>query len=287
MTDNTLFYFVFLSQIILISYYFPRKIMNRMKVIMKTYPSSDYPKLYPVSPEQNRMWLKVFKVMNQFILFAGFIFILVIGRWDFSSEGEIDQIIPFGFCVFQLLPFMLMELSGFAYFKLMRRLNKRTKRQADLNPRNLFSFISPAIVGFAVLTNVLCVLFYLYLEQFQFGFGDSAFVILVTLILSNSLFAVIIFKNLQGKKLDPHQSSEDRSTAISITVKSLVFMSIGGSVFLILIGGVEKFSFDYLEASMMSLYWQFVMLMNLGSLRQKFKLESINFNVYKEDVSAV
>ena len=47
MPDNTLFYFVFLSQIILLSLYFPRKMLSRIKYVFKTYPPSEYPKLYP------------------------------------------------------------------------------------------------------------------------------------------------------------------------------------------------------------------------------------------------
>jgi len=49
MPDNILFYFVFLGQIILISFYFARKILSRMRYVVKTYPQSKYPKLYPVS----------------------------------------------------------------------------------------------------------------------------------------------------------------------------------------------------------------------------------------------
>ena len=43
--SNNLFYIVFLGQILLISYYFPRKLLERMQYVLETYPPAAYPKL--------------------------------------------------------------------------------------------------------------------------------------------------------------------------------------------------------------------------------------------------
>ncbi|VAW45429.1 hypothetical protein MNBD_GAMMA02-169, partial [hydrothermal vent metagenome] len=47
MTNLTLFYVVFITQILLLSIFFPGKILQRMRIIQKKYPKSTYPKLYP------------------------------------------------------------------------------------------------------------------------------------------------------------------------------------------------------------------------------------------------
>ena len=47
MSIHILFYALFLSQIILISYYYPKQIIKRIDGVLKNYPPEDYPKLYP------------------------------------------------------------------------------------------------------------------------------------------------------------------------------------------------------------------------------------------------
>ncbi len=53
----TLAYFVFyavvLSQVLLLSFYLPRMIHNRVRQVIKEHPPSEYPKLYPV---QEAVW---------------------------------------------------------------------------------------------------------------------------------------------------------------------------------------------------------------------------------------
>jgi len=49
MQEQLIFYVVFLSQILLISFYFPRKVLQRIRFIVETYPPSTHPRLYPVS----------------------------------------------------------------------------------------------------------------------------------------------------------------------------------------------------------------------------------------------
>ncbi len=50
--SNNLFYVAFLSQIFLMSYYFPNKLLARMRHVLTTYPPAAYPKLYPKPIEQ-------------------------------------------------------------------------------------------------------------------------------------------------------------------------------------------------------------------------------------------
>ena len=285
MPHNILFYFVFLSQIILVSSYFPRKLLGRMKSVLETYPPSKYPKLYPKPIEVYETGQRNYRIMNQIILVAGFILMIAVGLWDYSSDGTVSDLFPFFYFMVQVIPLMLMEISGFAYFKLMRKVDLRTRRMAELQPRRLFDFISPTIFGVAIFMNIACILFYLYIDQFQFHWGSDAFVISITLIAMNTLFAGIIYWNLSGKKLDPYQSSKDRIRQIEASVRSLVFVSIGASIFIIITAVINQFNLDYLEPSIMSLYLQLIALASVGTTLRALRIEDIDFDVYKEDVS--
>ena len=94
MPDNILFYFVFLSQIILISFYFPRQMLKRMKYVLATYPPAKYPNLYPKPSEYYEKVQRYYKNSNLFILLVGLFFMAVLlgsGRtfpfWSRTMRG--------------------------------------------------------------------------------------------------------------------------------------------------------------------------------------------------------
>jgi len=72
-----LFYLVFLSQVLLISFYFPRKILGRVKHVVENYPPSAYPRLYPVSLDVAKKAERTYWNMNLFALLAGIALVLV------------------------------------------------------------------------------------------------------------------------------------------------------------------------------------------------------------------
>ena len=216
---------------------------------------------------------------------AGFILLFAAGLWDKSSDGRVSDLLPFVYFMVQVIPLMLMEVSGFAYFKLMRKADSRTRRKAELHPRRLFDFISPTMFGAAIVMNIACIFYYLYIDQFQLYWGSDTLVISIALIAMNSLFAGIIYWNLYGKKQDPYQSVKDRIRQIENTVKSLVFVSIGASIFIMVTAGINEFDLDYLEPSIMSIYLQLIALVSVGATLRTLRIEDINFDVYKEDVS--
>lgn len=281
MTDNILFYPVFLCQIFLISFYYPTEIFNRLDEVFNKYPSDEYPRLYVKSPESYTKKLQKFKVINHLILIVGILLLVTIGIGDYLTEGSINQNIPFLYFIIQVLPFMILEYSGFAYFKLMRKADLRTTRRAELNPRRLFNFISPAVLGFAIFLIISCILIFYSMYQFQFHPTNATFIITITLILSNVLYGGVIYWNIYGKKLNPYQASKDRMNHIEVTVKSLVFMSIVASLFLIINGVVENYHLEYLESTIMSIYLQLIIFIGLGAALRSLRLENIDFEVYR------
>ncbi|KAA3613120.1 MAG: hypothetical protein D8M58_12490 [Calditrichaeota bacterium] len=284
MLENILFYFVFLGQILLISYYYPKQILIRISYVLKTFPPEEYPKLYPKHPDYYKAGQLIYKIINFIILAIGLIVIVVIGVWDNSSVGKVSEAIPIAYFFLQMIPLLLMEISGFAYFKMMRKADMRTTRKANLQPRNLFDYVSSVAVSFAFILIVACIAFFYSLYGFSFDFENKTFVIVLSLVFSNLIFAGIIFWNLYGKKLDPHQAVEDRMRQVEVTIKSLVYMSIVASIFLIAIKAIDEFNLDYYEPVLMSFYLQFIMFIGLGSLLRNQRLEDMNFDVYKKDV---
>jgi hypothetical protein len=281
MPDNIYFYIIFLSQIILISFYYPMQIVNRMQNVLEKYPPSEYPKLYlkPVEFYENRQ--RLYKQINLIIMLFGFLLLFGIIYRDYQMERNLDETIPVIYFMFQTFPLIIMELSGFRYFKLMRKADLRTTRKAVLLPRRLFDFVSPAMVSIAIFFNIATIIYSYILNNYEL-LGDTL-VIILSLSLSNALYAGIIYWNLYGKKQDPYQDGVDRRKQIDATIKSLVSMSIVAAIFLATTLTLNKFAIEILEPIIMSVYLQVIVVIGLGLMLRKLKLENINFEVYKVD----
>ena len=282
-SEEVLFYIAFISQILLISVYFPKKIMSRVERILNDYPIEKYPKLYVKSPDYYRLGNTIYKVFNGVIIAIG-VFILVLVTIEQVADEGVTMIFSVVFFFLQMLPIFVLEMSGFSHYKQMRKMNTNPTRKADIKLRGLFDFVSPRLFIFAVVCNVACVLFYIYLEPFYLDVESDSFVIFVTLLLSNLLYAVIIRFNINGKKLDPYQASEDRTRITKNTVRSLVILSIIASLFLMVNEGVQQFELDSLKTLCISGYLQLIAWLSLGGMLKNSELADINFDVYKKDV---
>jgi len=282
MPDNILFYIVFISQIFLVSYYFPSKILQNFKRAITQYPPEKYPKLYMKSADYYQLGATIYRILNHIIILIGLVILFSIAYEDYSNNYEIESGFAAIYFFVQMIPAFLMEISSFSYYKQMRKANVKTTRTAVINQRHLFDFVSAKLVALAVITNVGCFLFFLYLEPFEINVKSDSFVILMTLILSNLLYAVIIRFNINGKKLDPHQDSSDRLRQTKITVSTLVIMSIVASVFLAVNEGINRFELDHLKAVFMSFYLQLIAAMSLASTLKVGNVDKINFDVYRD-----
>ena len=162
MSIHILFYALFLSQIILISYYYPTQIIKRIDGVLKKFPPKDYPKLYPESLDNVITGKKRYQLLNQIILIIGLVLmgIYAVMSSDYEGNQKFAEGLPLMFGMIQFIPFMLLEISSFRQFKLMREANKSTSRTAGLSPRKLFDYVSPISkwVSFSsFVSNVSCV----------------------------------------------------------------------------------------------------------------------------------
>jgi hypothetical protein len=57
------------------------------------------------------------------------------------------------------------------------------------------------------------------------------------------------------------------------------------SVFFVTAAADDMFDINYLDAVVMSVYFQGVVLLSIGNILRNVKVEDIDFDVYKEDVA--
>jgi hypothetical protein len=281
METNYLAYVVFLSQLMLLSYYYPKKIGTRIKQLLQDYPASSFPKLYPRSEAKLLAGYLVFQYINWGVLLIGalgFGWVIYAVEFDIKSTAQLAYV-PLVLGLIQAIPYMLLELSNYQQLKVMRALNNQSRRHAELAPRNLFSFISPAKVLSAVVLFITCAVSMLYFEHFTLS--KELIVLLSAMLLSNGLFVFVTINLLYGKKMDPHQSAADRAKMIRANLHSFVYTSILISVYFILNKSVDAFNWQHIEIIFNSLYWQLVIFLSIGALLRGASLDTINFDVYR------
>jgi len=276
---NTVFYAIFLSQVLLISVYVPRKILSRLRHVIEKYPPSTYPKLYPVPVDVVEKGLRTYRIMNLPVLLIGLLLALV-GVFSPSEEmlrWDSQSVLMFYFLL-QVCPLMLVERSGFKYFRLMRKANSRTTRKAELHPRRLFDFVSPTLVSMAIFSYIVVILLVLYFIRHPFpGFAGPINIVMITAV--NILFAGIVVKNLYGKRGDPHQAHADRLRGIAIAVKMMVLTSIVVNVFLAIVFVLPALNLRDLGDLFQMLFFQLCVVIGSRTLR----IDNIDFEVYKDD----
>ncbi len=289
--NNLLFYAAFLGQIILISYYIPGQIMKRMQYVCDHYPPKQYPKLYPQSIEKYKIGQWVYKVVNRVIVMLGFVIlfaiIFVVDHSTFADDGFISEFWPAAYGAIQFLPPIFLELSAFGQLKLMRKANMSSTRTAQLRPRRLFDFISPQLFGLTIVMYLATIVIDLYVHDFIVEWTHDTVQRAMVLSVTNLLLVALAAWLLHGQRLNPHQSFEDRSRHIRTSLSSFLYISIAMSVFFIVQAIDDVYDIDYLNATLLSVYFQVIVLLSLGHVLRSQRVEDMNFDVYKENGTAV
>ena len=276
MPEHMLFHVAFLCQVLLVSFYFPRVILRRMKYVFETYPPSTHPKLYPRPIEYYEGARRKYRITNLRILLAGLLLLAVL--LVYPRSGEWDHVIAWWYFFVQFLPVMLLDVSSLREFRLMRSVSLRTTRSAELRPRRLFDFVSPTMIGVAIITYIAFVVLVVYIRQFDFPwFGGYVNIVVVTM--ANLGFAGVIFRIIYGRKLNPHQAHEDRMRYMETIVQVLVFMSFAATMFIALIIVLAALELRSFQPVAQSVYFQVVAVICL----QAYRIDVNDFEVYRED----
>ena len=275
MNIDLLLYIVLFSQIMFLSYYYPRRMLIRIHTIFKNYPPNEFPKLYPESIEKYKKLAKRYQFMNHLMIGLGIGLIL----WFYVTprSGEWDQAIVFWYFMIQFIPNIGIELWAMKYHNAMRLLNQNAQKEAVLQPRRLTDFASKNLLGAVFVIYIIFVGYVAYLDQFDYPwFGGY----LNVLIISGTFlfFGLIIYRALYGKVKNPHQSYEDRVINIQTLVRQILSMAIAVMLYAMLQISLKVFGLESFKAISISLYFHVIGFLSM----QWPRLDFINFDVYKD-----
>jgi len=277
MWDNYLLYMVFIGQIIVLSFYFPRKILGVINTSMQQHPRDAYPKLYLLEEKVIKGKLNLFNIYNSLVMMIG-LTILAVSIINNSDDliGWDDQSVLLCFLMLQHLPLLYLGTQGVDYLKLMREQNTSEQRIADLKPRKLFDFVSMPFICTAVFSYGLCVATILYFVQYPFdGFAGLVNILGVTALYAGLGFAIYI--KLYGKKHNPLQTGQDRSFETTIVIKILILTAICSSLYLAISLILASMNLRELGNIIYSLYIQIFVFY----VYQVMKFERVDYSVYK------
>jgi len=274
MNIDLLLYIVLFSQIMFLSYYYPRRMLIRINTIFKNYPPIEFPKLYPESIDKYKKSAKRYQIMNHLIMVLGFG--LIVWFYVTPRTGGWDQVIVFWYFMIQFIPNLGVELWSKSTHKNMRLLNQDAQKEAALEPRRLTDFVSKEFLGTVFAVYVIFLGFTVYINQSNYPwFGGY----LNVLIISGCylFFGLIIYKALYGKVKNPHQSYEDRKIDIQTIIRQVLSIAIAVTLYAMVQISMKAFELESFKAISLSLYFHVIGFLSM----QWPHLDFINFDVYK------
>lgn len=285
------FYLTFAGQIYLLSIHYPNQLAKRISFVLKNYPPSEYPKLYPsgfttLAAGARAGRLTVFRRYNQLVaLLGGAILVAMLASgYRPAAEGG-DEIFVMLYFFLQTVPFIVIAISEFRSYKLMHKAFQNKRRSAELRPRRLFDFVSPAYVVAAVVLFVAWVSFYVVSAGALATWTVEKYATLILISGMNLAYIAIVWKAVSGTKLDPYQAYSDQVKTIESTTKTMVFSSIMISLFLILTQGADEYGLEVFDPPLVSFYMQLCVVMGMGLTMRLTKIEDVDFSVYRADAA--
>ena len=292
--EAILFLLVFSSQVLLISWFYPRRVVGQMWEVLRKYPPSTHPKLYPLPIEYYERRLRNCARLNHAIVAAGFLIVaaLVLGtfasEWNgaivtpWSTSGEWDAAIVTPFFVVQMAGFVYLQLSDMKHRKAMAAAAPPRVRTTELRPRRLLDLVSPTMLVAAALVYIAFIAFALYYRRFEFPwFTAAGNIILVTAM--NLLLATSIGFILRARRSDFHQAHQDRLNVLRVMVRALLGLGIAIplaiAAMLLVKGLVDP---DFLEPVVNSLYVQIIALAMFWPSFH-YRSDKTDFDVYRRD----
>jgi len=290
MSQIILYYLIFVSQIFVISHYYPNKVLKRMRFITTSYPPTDYPKLYPHAccPEGAKRGsersIKRYRSLNLMAIFVGAALLGFAAMQGYVPDGKSDMVVLVSFTMVQFIPMFYLEISEFKSFKKMRQNNKASTRTAGLKPRRLFDYISPVVGGVAGLLVIAALWLNMHFNAYDL---EDSLPTIAAIVGVHLYFAGVVWYMMHGKKMNPHQDNKDREMHIEGIVKMATFTSIMISLFLLATELIRFYSLDAWETVSLSIYFQLLAVFGLGTMLNTYKVEDTNFEVYRADIAKV
>jgi hypothetical protein len=213
-----------MSQIIVISYYFPRRLMILAK--SASYPASHSSELESKSDINGR--LRRFAILNNVMIVIGLIVLVLFLSLDlFESVTAVMATIGI-FFLLQLSPLAISGVSNLISDLRSAAFQRDQPQDAPPSSSNLFVSVSPLLVG----TAVALFLTYLIIELIRWnGEVNTQLLKIGIFTVSNLFVAVVIARNLNAVKrgTDTDEEAIKRYQDLKRTIPALVIISIGVS----------------------------------------------------------
>ena len=277
MQQTTLFYLVFLLQIITISVLIPWWVNSRLRQMIQAHPPTEYPKLHPVTQQRRQSVISTFLLINGLVMAIGLAMLAhlfwstqtdLLG-WD--NQGGLTL-----YFLMQYTPFLYLGSQGIKHHQMMRQLNTNPQRSARLQPRKLSDHVSSiwfALITITLLGHIATVVF---MTQNPFPGFAGYWNILFTVGL-NAFFMVLIQTQIKGRKTDPYQSHHDRIQQQRLICQLLILGWLLANLFLTINMWLAKWDIRDWNLIVQSLYFTTIALI----MSQTNVQEPDDYSVYQ------
>ncbi|MCF6292424.1 MAG: hypothetical protein L3J04_03410 [Robiginitomaculum sp.] len=287
-----LFYIVFLSQIYLLSIYFPGQLAKRVRQVLSKYPPDKYGKLYPPPFDYFASREGVSRVRNwQLLNFAiaglglGILLAAVLSGYQPDPMGG-DEIFVLAYAMIQFVPLFMAEIMTAKWFSRMRQEYAGRPKSAELQPRKLWDVVSPLNLFLAL--GIYLAMAAWFLQQHM---GESergaTLITLFGLGAMNLGYFLLLLHRVHGRKNDPYKSHADQLHELKLLASILVISSIAASTILVLTDMADMFVLEVFDPVLISVFAQFCAVFSIGLGFSKTTIEDIDFEVYREDAGPV
>lgn len=285
MPSTIIFYTVFISQILILSYYIPKKFIARMRYVYETYPPAEYPRMYPKDNVYYEKYQHRYGVVNKLILILGFVIIIASELTGLELKYKVGQTIVFVYAMLQFMPIITLEISEHKRLKLMREMKVKTTRSAGLKPRGFLDFISPALLVSAIFMLIAAITVDFWTHDFNFSWSIDVYEGPIIILLGNVYFMVMVGWQIYGKKKDPYLTEPDRERQMKIVSTVAGGTSIAVSLFFTATAFGNVYDISTYETSIFSLYFQLLGFFAFSIILEAKNLTDMDFSVYKENSS--
>lgn len=258
MPYSTLFLLVFISQISMISFYYPRKLMKLAKNVSSPTPNSDE----VGASKHSDSAMQSYAVSNHVLVAIGLILIVLFVSLDLF-ESTTAVLLAIGIFFFlQLSPLVILGMSGLLSDLRLAASQRDKQPGKPLSSSKLFDFVSPLFVGIA------CILFFAYLiiELAKWnGDWNTQLLKIVIFVISNLFFAAMIARNLYVLRRGNVEERIKRHEDLKKVAPTLIYVSIGLSIYFFAKQLLFDFDLHQLRPVMMSAFLQLLATLSLNS----------------------
>jgi hypothetical protein len=293
MDETILFCFVFLSQVLMISWFYPRRIISRMRYVLRNFPPSTHPKAYPLPIEDYERWIRKVARVNLVIVVAGLLIIglilaTLLGAWDggiFASSRQKDWaeviVVPF-FLVQFFASHPYINFSSRKFLLAMAKAPPPRVRTTELHRRRVVDFVSPPMLIAAAVINVAFIATVLYYYgRFELPWSKAVGSI-ASVVATLLAFSVTVGIALRARKPDPYQAHQDRLSGIKVVVHQALAVCIAYPLLFAALLTFKVFGPGLLEPVIVSLFVQGFALALLWT-SYTYRADKVDFDVYRQD----